>query len=128
LLTLARLEQSLAVTRVVAVAVALALSGTAAPAETRASPEAAAAQTAARSSTPIQRLGAVARARRLLEAGATDEAEPLLTTLLQDAEAAGDQATAVLAEAGLGRVQGLEGDAEAAARWFETAERRARRR
>ncbi|MGD9905917.1 MAG: CHAT domain-containing protein [Vicinamibacterales bacterium] len=72
------------------------------------------------------RLLALARARRLLESGAPQEAEPLLTALVAHAEAAGDQQTASLAEGALGRARSMVGDADGAARWFAAAERRAR--
>lgn len=76
--------------------------------------------------SPAGRLLTLARARRLLEAGAPQEAEPLLTTLIAHAEAVGDQQTASLAEGALGRARSMVGDTTGAARWFTAAETRAR--
>jgi CHAT domain-containing protein len=72
------------------------------------------------------RLLGLARARRLLEAGEAEQAEPLLLSLLAAAESAGDQSTASLAESSLGRARGMAGDRSGARQWFDTAERRAR--
>jgi CHAT domain-containing protein len=72
------------------------------------------------------RLLALARARRLLEAGQAAEAEPLLRSLLAAAEASGDQSTASLAESSLGRARGMVGDRTGAREWFDKAEARAR--
>ena len=109
-----------------AMAVALALHGALAPGLATARRPAVVDQPAAGPSTPGQRMLALARARRLLEAGATADAEPVLTTLLAESESAGDQTTAGLAEGALGRLHGMVGDAEGAARWFAAAETRAR--
>jgi CHAT domain-containing protein len=73
-----------------------------------------------------RRLIALARARRLLEAGEAEEAEPLLKSLLAAAESSGDQSTASLVEGSLGRARGMAGDPRAAREWFDKAERRAR--
>jgi len=80
----------------------------------------------AATSSPAARLLALARARRLLESGAPQDAEPVLTALVAQAEAAGDQQAASLAEGALGRARSMLGDTAGAARWFAAAEARAR--
>ena len=68
---------------------------------------------------------ALARARRLMESGAPRDAEPLLVRVLAEAEAAGDQAVAGLAEVALARLKGMLGDPPSAERWYAAAETRA---
>ncbi len=71
------------------------------------------------------RVVALARARRLMESGAPRDAEPLLVGVLAEAEAAGDQAVAGLAEVALARLKGMLGDRPSAERWYAAAEVRA---
>jgi CHAT domain-containing protein len=72
------------------------------------------------------RLLKLAMARRLLEGGTPRDAEPVLTTLLAEADAAGDHQTASLSEGALGRLHSMIGDEAAAATWYAAAEARAK--
>ena len=84
----------------------------------------AAAAQGAQTGTP-GRVVALGRARRLMESGAPRDAEPLLVGVLAEAEAAGDQAVAGLAEVALARLKSMLGDRPSAERWYAAAEVRA---